>query len=165
MKKILPAFVIAICCFSCMKKAAEIDTSSYYIKAALNGSEEKFSDNAEATNFSGDLSAAFIMTAKNNMNNDAITLVIGHAFDTTVTKGVYQPDPNNHYFNPGGNYIKSDTIFFGSGVGTDPSKFKITISNLTSLTVSGTFSGIFKNADNTNSSINITNGEFNLPVH
>ena len=163
MKKIVPVVVIAICCFSCMKNATEIDASSYYIKAALNGSEETFSDNAAATDFSGDFTADFIMTAKNNMNNDAMTLVIEHAFDTTVTKGTYQPDPNNNYFNPGGDYIKSDTIFFGSGIGN--SKIKITISNLTQLTVSGTFSGVFKNTNNNNDSISVTNGEFNLPVH
>jgi hypothetical protein len=165
MKKIVPALVIAICFFSCKKNAAEIDTSSYYIKAMFNGSEEKFSDNAEATNFSGDITADFIMTAKNNISNNAVTLVIEHAFDTTVTKGIYEPDLNNHYFNPGGNYVKSDTLIYSSGVVSGPSKIKITILNLTSLTVGGTFSGVFKNTNNINDSISITDGEFNLPVH
>jgi hypothetical protein len=128
MKKCKWIFVVfvAVSFYACQKKADTINTSAYYIKAGFNGTEKLFLNNVSATDFYGDITADFIMTAKNNMNNNATTLVIQHAFDTTVIKGVYVPDLNNRYFNPGGSYVNSDSIFYGSGGGPNP-LIKITI--------------------------------------
>lgn len=157
------AFIVfvAINFYACKKDADATDTSTYYIKAQFNGTEQRFSDEATATYFEGDITDDFIMAAKNE--DSAINLTIQYRFDTTITKGVYESNANNQYFNPGGDYVIADSIVYGSAVGSG-STIKITISNLTKSIVTGTFSGIFKNAD-TNDSTNITNGEFNLPVY
>lgn len=157
------AFIIfiAVSFYVCKKDVNAIDTSTYYIKAAFNGTEKLFSEDATATDLYGDLTADFIMSAKNN--NSTISLVIQHAFDTTVTKGTYEPDAANHYFNPDGDYMSSDSIIYASGGAG--SLIKITILNLTKTIVTGSFNGVFKNTNDTTDSISITNGEFNLPVH
>src|SRR5436305_14715486 len=103
MKKCKWAFIIiAVSFYACKKDADTIDTSTYYIKAQFNGTPQQFSDDATATDFYGDITADFIMSAKNKVNNNATTLVIRHAFDTTVIKGVYKPDLNDRYFYPSG---------------------------------------------------------------
>ncbi len=167
MKKTLRllAIFIVMCFCACKKDADSIDTSTYYIKADFNGTEQKFSDNATAGEYSGDITAGFAMSAKNNINNKAIDLVIQHVFGITVTNGVYESNSGNHSFSPAGSYVIADSIFFGSGVVPNSSAIKITISNLTSSVVSGTFSGVFNNRDDTNDNIVITSGKFYLPVH
>ncbi|MEP6683256.1 MAG: hypothetical protein ABJA35_08350, partial [Parafilimonas sp.] len=125
---------------------------------------QNFHDNAAAQEYSGDITAGFTMSGKNNANNKTIQLVIQHAFDTIITKGVYESNSGNHYFSPDGNYVVADSTFYGSGVVPNSSTIKITILNINQSIVSGTFSGKFNNTDNTNDSIVITNGEFYLPV-
>lgn len=165
MKKITLLFIIIISInfFACKKNAQ--DLSGYYITASFNGNDETFSDNVSAGEYSGDISAGFAMSAKDNANNKSISLNIGHAFGQPITTGIYKFPPVIYNAFPAGTYNVADSIFYGSGIDTTIANIQIAIINLTNTTVTGTFSGRFNNTQNANDGIVITNGSFNLPVH
>lgn len=151
--------IITIYCSSCSKN--KVDTSPYYIKAMFNGQEKTFLDDPAAAEYSGDITAGFSMKAKDNSANTSVYLGIMHPFGVKITEGVYKEISNG--YEPSGNYVIEDKIFYASGFILNASTIQIAISNLTNTTVSGTFSGKLNNT--ANDSIIITNGTFNLPVH
>jgi hypothetical protein len=159
-KSLLLLMIAAVYCCSCTKDG--IDASSYYIKAKFNGEEKKFSNSPAASEYSGDITAGFSMSAKNNSANTSFSLNIIHPFGVKLTEGVYKEVSGGYI--PDGGYVIADTIFYASGFEQTSSTVQIIISNLTGTTVSGTFSGTFYNTANVNDSISITNGSFKLPV-
>lgn len=161
MKKWLLLLVIAsLYCSACKKDV--VDNSAHFIKAKFNGTEKIFSYSPSASEYSGDISAGFSMSAKNDSDNTSFSLGIVHPFGVRITPGIYNKLSNGYY--PNGSYTK-DAVFYASRILLpDSSTIQITISNLTNTTVTGTFSGTMRNIDDSTEEITITNGSFNLPV-
>lgn len=166
MKKYLLITILAVSfCCSCNKelKDAGIDHNSYYIKATLNGEVKTFSDNPSAGEYSGDLSAGFDMMAEDKTNAAEFKLNIIHPFGMPLTTGTYGNISNGCI--PSGHYRLGDIISYESGIDANTSTLYITISGISITSVSGTFSGSFRNMRDTNAIMTVANGSFNLPVH
>jgi hypothetical protein len=161
MKKWLLLLMIASMYCSACKKDAVNNSGSYFIKAKLNGTEKTFSGSAYASEYAGDLSAGFNMSAKNDADSSVFSLNITHPFGAKITERIYGNLSNGYYATAG--YTRDTVIFYSRIILPDASTIQITISNITNTIVTGSFSGTLLNADSTEA-ITIKDGSFNLPV-
>lgn len=162
MNRWLLLFVISAVSYgACKKDGMNNNNSAYYIKATLNGKEKTFLGSPSAFEYSGDITAGFSMSAKNDSAKLYLSLNINHPFGIKITKGIYDK-PANGYFSTVNYTI--DTVYYVSRLQPDSSTIQITISNITNSTVTGTFSGSILNTADSTDAVTIKNGSFYLPI-
>ena len=137
--------------------------SNYYLQADINGITENFNTDVYAQEFSGDFTASFNISGKNNMAHQ-LFVSIAHTFNRKVNAGTYNKKSTDSMYYPQIAYIKNDTINYNSGPGTSPYPLTIIISQLTDKSAMGSFTGTVYNYSHRSDSIVITNGKFYVPV-
>ena len=137
--------------------------NNYYLQADINGVTENFNTDAYAQEISGDITAAFDVTGKNDMPHQFFLSIV-HTFNRVVKAGIYNNMSADSMYYPQMSYIKKDTINYSSEPAAGRYPLTITIAQLTDKLAAGTFSGKVYNRSNPSDSIVITNGKFYVSV-
>ena len=151
---------------SCKKDSG--DGTNYYIKANIDGTEKTYNSTplAFSVNQSGTYSLAMSASAGTG-SSEGLALQINQS-SNPITATTYTDGTGGDYalggdYNPGTTDVSK---LYGAGLQlSTTAPLTITITQITSSQVSGTFSGeFFDNSGAGSNSIMITNGEFSLPI-
>ena len=182
MKPIVLVTVAAFVLASCQKERSfESSTANpgggsnaYFIEAKINGTLHTFNVNdvAKMTSFGSGLKSLSITGSASTTatNLEGINLSINF-FNVTPTTGTYsENDSTSNYITAGVYNPNSATTVYTAGVITNSTlPLTVTITQLTSTQVEGTFKGAFYKTDITSGSptteyVTMTEGSFRLPI-
>ncbi len=155
--------------FSCKKDSDSKNSSTYYIKATIGGTEKTYTSNPLVTVINtGTVYSIALSAGAGGSSLEGLGFQITQNLKP-ITAGTYIETGTNEYtiagdYNPGTTDVSA---IFGAGFKPFTSHpLQIVISTLNDATVSGTFSGeFFSNSGNGSDSLLISNGSFNLPAH
>ena len=175
MKKFnLRFLLIAILFFAlftnCSNSNDENSNTNYHLEMKINGEPRKFNQNLFfAKNKNPDnsnIEYIGIGGYKGNPNEegDQFSFEIEYV-DNNITIGTYlQPIANgNINYDLAANYSNNVTQTYFSSLYLDAQEFKITITQISDVSIKGTFSGKMKNEE-THEVIEITDGRFMAPI-
>ena len=165
--KLFLSSAIILCLFTACKKGSsnKNTSSSYYVNFKANGSQHKDTKLAAGVqaHVGAYYSTAITGATATSSNSEKFTIVIASsALPAANTTYGITPDDNGSNFTEL-TYTTTDSKLYTSGDGVNGSTGTVTITSVSSNTLKGTFSGKLVNADNSDDSITVTEGEFYIP--
>jgi len=170
MKKIFTlSLCLAIISISCKKSGSGGSTSSYYMKATIDGTAKTFNVDALGQKFtSGGVTfigaSGNVTTPTSSLEGMGIT-INNSPSQKPIVAGTYSETASPDFaagavYNPG-----SATIVYGTGLYPTTNPLKIIITAIDNSTIKGTFSGDFYYSNSSTQQIGptkktVTNGEF-----
>ncbi len=139
---------------SCKKDPnKKTSNNSFYIKAKLNNQEIRYTIDANGRIENKQMSGSAFFDASSNFPSFSFDIEA----NAPIQPGIYKESTIVLIFR----YSLSATKTFHSQMGNE-NDFEITIIEITSTSVKGTFSGTIRNASNINEVFTVENGEFSL---